>query len=129
MGKITPLLPDVRQPLSPPAAVPGAALVSGSPSLLTAAVSFSDTLVYRVPVLLAVSLGQGSLVSHPLVASGAASGLEALVSRSLAFPAASMFSGSLAGSAPAKLLSIFLYCRIPIMLQACLSFLPLDTCT
>jgi hypothetical protein len=84
---------------------------------------------FPCPVLLAVSLGQGALVSCPLVASGAASGLEALVSRSLAFPAASMFSGSLAGGAPAQLLSIFLYCCVPITLQACLSFLPLDTCT
>jgi hypothetical protein len=93
------------------------------------AVSSSSTLVSPAPMFLAVSLGQGTLVSCPLVASGAASGLEALVSRSLAFPAASMFSGSLAGGALAQLLSIFLYCPVPITLQACLSFLPLDTCT
>jgi len=56
--------------------------------------------------------------------------LEALVSRSLAFPAASMFPGSLAGGALAQLLTILLYCRVPITLQACLfTFLPLDTCT
>jgi hypothetical protein len=47
----------------------------------------------------------------------------------LAFPAALMFSGSLASGALAQLLSILLYCRVPITLQACLfTFLPLDTC-
>ncbi len=61
------------------------------------------------------------LVSRPFLAFGTVSGSEALVSRSLAFPAASMFSGSLAGGALAQLLFISLYCRVHIMLQACLS--------
>jgi len=97
-----------------------AALASGSPSLLTAAVSFSGTLISRAPML-SVSFGQGTLVSRPSLAFGTVSGSEALVSRSLAFPAASMFSGSLAGGALAQLLSISLYCCVPITLQACLS--------
>ncbi len=68
-----------------------AVLVSSFPSLLVAAVSFTDTLVSCVPMLSAVSLGQGALVSRPLAAWGASSGSEALVSRSLVLPAASMF--------------------------------------
>ncbi len=78
--------------------------------------------------MLSVSRGQGTLVSHPFLAFGTVSGSEAFVSRSLAFPAALMFSGSLAGGGLALLLSILLYCRVPITLQACLcAFLPLDT--
>ena len=71
--------------------------------------------------MLSVSLGQGTLVSRPSLTFGTVSGSEALVSRSLAFPAASMFSGSLASGALAQLLSISLYCCVPITLQACLS--------
>jgi hypothetical protein len=72
-----------------------------------------------------ISLGQGALVSRSLLASNAMSGSEALVSRSATLPAASMFTGSLAGGALALLFSIYLYCCTPIMLQACLAFLPL----
>jgi hypothetical protein len=61
------------------------------------------------------------LVSRPFLAFGIMSGSEALVSRFLAFLAASMFSGSLAGGALAQLLSISLYCCVPTTLQACLS--------
>ena len=104
-----------------------AMLVSGLPSLLTAAVSFSGTLIPRTPML-SVYLGQGTLVSRPFLAFGTVSGSEALVSHSLAFPAASMFSSFLAGGVFAQLLSISLYCCVPITLQACLcTFLPLDT--
>ncbi len=71
--------------------------------------------------MLSVSLGQGTLVSRPFLAFGTMSGLEALVSRSLVFPAALMFPGSLAGGALAQLLSISLYCCVPITMQACLS--------
>ncbi len=97
-----------------------AALVSGSLSLLAAAVSYSGMLVSHAPML-SVSLSQGALVSRLPATSGTVSGPEALVSRSLASPAASMFSGSLAGGTLAQLLSISLYCRVPITLQGCLS--------
>jgi hypothetical protein len=71
---------------------------------------------------------QGSLVSRLPAASGAASGSKALVSRSSAFSAASMFPGPLASGALAQLPSILLYRRVPVTLQACLfTFLPLDT--
>ncbi len=76
-------------------------------------------------MLMAVSLGQGAVVSRSPLASSAMSGSEALVSRSATLPSASMFTGSLAGGALALLLSISLYCRAPITLQACLTFLPL----
>ena len=65
------------------------AMAGELPSLLTAAVSFSDTLVSRVPAFSAVSLGQGALVSRSSAAWGALDKLRALVSRSPAFPAAS----------------------------------------
>ncbi len=67
--------------------------------------------------MLSVSLELVTLVSRPFLAFSAVSGWEALVSCSLA---ASMFSGSLAAGALAQLLSISLYCHIPITLQACL---------
>jgi hypothetical protein len=101
------------------------ALVSISLSLLTAADLSFDTLVSRAPMLLAVSRGQGALVSRFPATSGAASGSEALVSCSLA---ASLFSGSLTGSALAQLLSISPLLHVLITLQTCLfTFLPLDT--
>ncbi len=55
--------------------------------------------------------------------------LDALVSSSLAFPAASMFSGSLAGvrlhsCSPSTCTAVFISCA-----GVSLSFLPLDTCT
>ncbi len=54
--------------------------------------------------------------------------LGALVSRSPVFPAASTPVDPLDDGAFALLLSILLYCCVPITLQACLcSFLPLDT--
>ncbi len=102
-----------------------AALVSGSPSLLTAADLSFGTLVSRAPMLSAVSIGQGALASRSPTTSGTASGSEALVSGSLA---ASMFSSFLTGSAFAQLLSISPLLHVPITLQACLfTFLPLDT--
>ena len=70
-------------------------------------------LISRAPML-SVSLGQGTFVSRPFLTFGTVSG-------SLAFPAALMFSGSLAGGALAQMLSISLYCCDPIKLQACLS--------
>ena len=70
-------------------------------------------------------MGQGSLVSRLPAAPGAASGSEALVSRSLA---AWMSSGPLAGGASAQLRSIPSFLHVPITWQACLfTFLPLDT--
>ncbi len=90
--------------------------------------SITGTLVSRAPVLLAVSMGQSSLVSCLPAASGAVSCPEALVSRSPAFSAATMRSVPLAGDAFILLFSIPLYCCVPITLQACLcSFLPLNT--
>ncbi len=83
-----------------------AALVSGSPSLLTAADLSSGTVVSRAPVLSAVSIGQGSLVSRLPAASGAASRLEALVSRSPASPTTAVCPASPAGDTLASLLSI-----------------------
>jgi hypothetical protein len=65
------------------------AMAGGLPSLLAAAVSFSDTLVSRVPASSAVSPWQGALVSRSSAAWGALDKLRALVSRSPAFPAAS----------------------------------------
>ncbi len=113
------LLGVCQQP--PPSA---AALVSGSPSLLTAADLSFVTLVSRAPMLLAASIGQGALVSRLPATSGGASGSEALVSRSLA---ALMFSGSLTCSALAQLLSISTLLQVLITLQVCLfTFLPLD---
>jgi hypothetical protein len=54
--------------------------------------------------------------------------LGALVSRSSVFPAASMPVDPLADGAFALLLSILLYCCVPVTLQACLcTFLSLDT--
>ncbi len=87
-----------------------AALASSSPSLLTEADLSCGTLVSRALMLSVVSIGQGALVSRSPATSGTASGSEALVSRSLA---ASMFSGSLAGSALAQLLSISPLLHVP----------------
>jgi hypothetical protein len=51
-----------------------------------------------------------------------------LVSRSPAFPAASTPVNPLVYGTFALLLSILLYCCVPVTLQACLcTFLPLDT--
>ena len=101
-----------------------AALVSGSPSLLTVADLSSGTLVYCAPMLSAVSMGQGSLVSRLPAASGAVSCPEALVSRSLASFAATTRSTPLVGDVFMLLSSILPYCCVPITLQACHLHLP-----
>ncbi len=65
-------------------------MVSGPPSLLTAAVSFSGTLISRAPVFSAVFPWQVTLVSRSSTARGALNWLGALVSRSLLSPAATI---------------------------------------
>ncbi len=100
------------------------AIVSGPPSLLTAAASFSDTLVSRVPVSSAVFLCQGALASRSLAARGALNWSVALVSRSLVFPATTISIGSLSFRMFVLLFSILLFCRVPITLQACHLHLP-----
>ena len=99
-------------------------MVSGPPSLLTAAASFSDTLVSRVPTFLAVSLWQGALASRSSAARGALNWSGALVSRYLIFPAATISIDSPSFRMFVLLFSILLYCRVPITLQACHLHLP-----
>ncbi len=99
-------------------------MVSGLQSLLTAAASFSDTLVSRVPLFLAVSLRQGALVSRSSAARGALNRLGTLGSCSLVFPAASTSVDPLVGGTVALLLSILLYCCVPVTLQVCHLHLP-----
>ena len=105
------------------------AMVSGPPSLLTAAVSFSGTLMSRAPVFSAVFPWQVTLVSRSSTARGALNWLGALVSRSPFSPAATISFGS----SPFRMLllsfSIFLYCRVPTTLQACQHLPTPNTCT
>ncbi len=72
----------------------------------------------------AVSLRQGALASGSSAARGALSWSGALVSRSLIFPAATTSIDSLSFRTFVLLFSILLYCRVPIMLQACHLHLP-----
>ncbi len=106
------------------------AIVSGPPSLLTAAASFSDTLVSRVPASSAVFLWQGALVSRSSAARGASNWLGALVSRSPSsrqpqHPSTPLPSGCLCCRSPSSYTAASLSrCR-----RVTCTFLPLNTCT